>query len=156
MTAPYLHPTLLPTSTASMTSCKSSSPLLLGEARDGEEEPNGIRMESAKKDAQGVLQDRLEMQRCIGFGGAALGCPSLMPSSQPGHGSWELCLSSAVHLTGGMFSKRCRCKVSSLGQKGGERSGNECGACLLDSFSACHSSQEEYCLFVCICILLYI
>lgn len=75
---------------------------------------------------------------------------------QPEHGSWELCLSSAVHLTGGMFSKRYRCKVSSLGQKGGERSGNEFGACLLDTFSACHSSLEEDCFFISIYFIVYI
>lgn len=43
-------------------------------------------MGSAKKDAHRVPQDRLEMQGCIGYGGAVLGCPKLMPSSSLGTG----------------------------------------------------------------------
>lgn len=114
-------------------------------------------MGSAKKDAHGVPQDRLEMQGCIGYGGAVLGCPKLMPSSSLGTGVGNSAsLSSAVHLTVGMFAKRCGCKVSSLGQTGAERSRNESGACLLDSFSACHSSLEEDCFFICICFIIYI
>lgn len=111
MTAPCLHPTLLPTSTASMTSCKSSSPLHLGEARDGEEEPSGVSQKGCPRGTAGQAGDHIR------FGGAVLGCPRLMPSSSLGMGAGNSASRPLSTSRGGCSLRDADVKSAHLGRR---------------------------------------